>query len=36
MIKGYNTNEGYWGWIEEEQNYILFASERDYLDWVED
>lgn len=32
-IKGYWTAEGYMGYVD--GKYILFATERDYLEWVE-
>lgn len=35
-MKGYNVPEGYMGWLAEEGIYRLFASESDYLDYVED
>lgn len=33
-MKGYNTEEGYMGWIN--GKYRLFASEADYRDTVEE
>lgn len=33
LMKGYNTANGYMGFVGE--GYILFASEADYLDYVE-
>lgn len=33
-MKGYHTNEGYMGLVEGE--YMLFASESDYYDCVND
>ena len=33
-MKGYNVADGYMGYLEGE--YRLFASEEDYLDFVED
>lgn len=33
MMKGYNTENGYMGYVDGE--YILFASEADYLEWME-
>jgi len=33
-IKGYYTYNGYMGHIGNGE-YLLFASERDYLDWFE-
>ena len=33
-MKGYNTFEGYMGWIPSENRYMLFASERDYIDYM--
>ena len=32
-MKGYNTEEGYMGFINGE--YMLFASEADYMDYIE-
>lgn len=32
-MKGYNTDNGYMGYVDGE--YILFASEADYLEWLE-
>jgi hypothetical protein len=31
--KGYSIGYGYMGWIGD--GYMLFASEEDYLDWLE-
>lgn len=31
--KGYSVSYGYMGWIGD--RYMLFASEEDYLDWLE-
>lgn len=33
-MKGYNTSNGYMGYVEGE--YILFASEEDYREYLED
>lgn len=33
-MKGYNTEAGYYGWVDGE--YILFACEADYRDAVEE
>ena len=33
-MKGYNTASGYMGWVNGE--YILFATEDDYLEYVEE
>ena len=33
-MKGYNTEKGYMGYVE--GSYMLFASEADYLEWLED
>lgn len=33
MMKGYNTENGYMGYVDGE--FILFASEADYLEWME-
>lgn len=32
-MKGYNTQSGYMGYVDGE--YLLFASESDYLEWIE-
>ncbi len=32
-MKGYNTQNGYMGYVDGE--YLLFASESDYLEWIE-
>ena len=32
-MKGYNTDNGYMEYVDGE--YILFASEADYLEWME-
>lgn len=34
IMKGYNTENGYMGYVE--GRYLLFASEADYLDYMED
>ncbi len=33
-MKGYNTQSGFMGYVDGE--YILFASEADYYDFLED
>lgn len=33
-MKGYITAGGYMGWVD--GRYILFASEEDYLEYLED
>lgn len=33
-MKGYNTASGYMGWVNGE--YMLFATEDDYLEYVEE
>ena len=33
MTKGYNTENGYMGFVD--GTYMLFASEADYLDYME-
>lgn len=35
-IRGYNNSIGYMGWVESIGDYMLFASEQDYLDYIED
>ena len=32
-MKGYNTEDGYMGYVNGE--YLLFACEADYSEWVE-
>ena len=32
-MKGYNTADGYMGYVDGE--YLLFASETDYREWLE-
>lgn len=34
MIKGYYTTYGYMGYIPEENNWYLFSTERDYLEYI--
>ena len=34
VMKGYNTENGYMGYVD--GGYQLFASEADYLEWLED
>ena len=36
MMKGYNTPNGYMGWLEDEGCYRLFSCEADYRDLFED
>ena len=40
VIKGYPVPSGYMGWVYDESrgsgSYILFASEIDYLEYVEE
>lgn len=33
-MKGYNTNQGYMGYVN--GKYRLFSSERDYIEFIED
>lgn len=33
-MKGYTTSSGYMGWVE--GRYILFASEREYREYIEE
>jgi hypothetical protein len=33
MMKGYYTFNGYWGWVGD--RFLLFSTERDYLDYME-
>lgn len=33
-MKGYNVTEGYMGYVD--GNYMLFASEEDYREYMED
>lgn len=34
MLKGYNTNVGYIGWIGD--RWMLFSCERDYIEYMEE
>ena len=34
QMKGYMTGDGYWGFVE--GKYILFVSESEYHDYMED
>ena len=33
-MKGYYTNYGYMGYVPEEKEYMLFASESDYSEYI--
>lgn len=33
-MKGYNTEHGYMGYVD--GSYQLFASEADYIEWMEE
>ena len=33
-MKGFNTSDGYMGWVE--GRYILFSSESDYYEYMND
>ena len=33
-MKGYNTQDGYMGFIKEAGEYMLFASEADYIEYL--
>ena len=35
IIKGYYNHIGYMGYVEKIGDYMLFASEQDYLDYIE-
>lgn len=35
-MQGYYTQAGYWGYVPEERRYILFATERDYFEYIAD
>ena len=36
MMKGYFVSYGYMGYLPSEERYMLFASEADYIDFLED
>ena len=36
IIKGYFVSNGYMGWVEWLGDYILFASQSDYYDYLID
>lgn len=33
-MKGYLTNAGYYGWVEELKKYVLFATEQEYEEYI--
>lgn len=33
---GYLTEAGYWGYVPQYQSYILFATEGEYLEYLDD
>lgn len=33
-MKGYLTNAGYMGWVED--RYMLFATEQEYIEYMEE
>lgn len=35
-MKGYLVSYGYMGYLSSEECYMLFASEADYIDFLED
>lgn len=35
-VKGYVVDSGYYGWVDSESDYMLFATEGDYLEYIED
>lgn len=35
-IKGYNIPSGYMGWVDRLGMYVLFASEADYREYIEE
>ncbi len=35
-MKGYTTQSGYMGYVPSFDKYILFASEADYIDYLND
>lgn len=34
-LKGFNVPQGYMGWVDSIQRYMLFASYRDYREYLE-
>ena len=34
MTKGYYVSNGYYGYVEDDDHYMLFASEADYQEYV--
>ena len=36
MVIGYNVHSGYMGWVPRLKSYMLFASERDYIEYLID
>ena len=35
-IKGYPNNIGYMGWVDEYADYMLFSTESEYIEYLED
>lgn len=34
-MNGYWTHAGYMGWVSDKQRYVLFATDRDYYEYME-
>ena len=35
-VKGYTVPSGYMGWVDKLKKYVLFASESDYREYIEE
>ena len=35
-MNGYWTHAGYMGWVPDRQRYVLFATDRDYHEYMEE
>lgn len=35
-MKGYVVNSGYFGWVPELNRYLLFCTEGEYLEYLEE
>lgn len=35
-MNGYWTHVGYMGWVPDKQRYVLFATDRDYHEYMEE
>ena len=33
-VKGYLVGSGYFGWVEQQHKYMLFATEKEYHEYI--